>query len=197
VTIEAEPTKLTFTDQWIRSRSFRDTGQLKYWDAAAPGLGLKLGRKRKSWVVRYRPARGREREITIGSWPDLGLAEARRRAREHRLRAVDGVDPLLDRAVRRTELAPGSTFSAVLRAYWSSDPRHAALRRRKQEERLLENHVLPKWGRYPISDITTLHALDLLWNIAERYPIQANRVLHALRRPFRWRFSARLCNPVL
>lgn len=45
-----------------------------------------------SWVLRYRHG-GRPRELTIGNYPDIGLSEARRRAREKRAEIDNGSDP--------------------------------------------------------------------------------------------------------
>jgi integrase len=180
------------SDAFVRSQPLLSKGQQKVWDAGAPGLALKIGKRRKSWVVRYRPVPGREREVTIGHYPELGIAEARRRAREIRSRALDGGDPLVQKAERRIELDPKSSFRAVIEQYWATDLHHRQLRRRRQEERLIELHVLPQWRDRPITGITSADALDLLEALACKYPIQANRVLHALRRPFRWAVQRRL-----
>jgi integrase len=182
------------SDALVRSLGLLPTGQHKVWDTGATGLALKLGKKRKSWVVRYRPVRGREREVTIGHYPEIGIAEARRRAREIRSRALDGADPLAERTRRRIELDQKSAFGAVMAQYWATDLHHLGLRRRRQEERLIEMHVFPHWRDRPIADIATADALGLLETIAVKYPIQANRVLHALRRPFRWAVQRRLIN---
>jgi hypothetical protein len=39
----------------------------------------------KSWSTRYRDAGGKQRRKTIGSFPGIGLAEARDRARKLRV----------------------------------------------------------------------------------------------------------------
>jgi integrase len=51
------------------------------WDAILPGLILRVGRKRKTWQVRVQ-AFGRQHRQALGHYPNLGIAEARDKARE-------------------------------------------------------------------------------------------------------------------
>jgi len=54
----------------------------------------------KSWVLRYM-LEGRAREMGLGSYYDISLAEARDRARSFRRMAKDGIDPIDNRRARR------------------------------------------------------------------------------------------------
>lgn len=56
----------------------------------------------KSWLFRY-TLHGRARQMGLGAFPDLGLAEAREKARIERLRLCDGLDPLEERNRERAE----------------------------------------------------------------------------------------------
>jgi Arm DNA-binding domain len=47
----------------------------------------------KSWIWRY-AANGRRHDVGLGPYPEISLAEAREKAREHRKRRCDGQDPL-------------------------------------------------------------------------------------------------------
>lgn len=49
-----------------------------------------------SWILRYRYG-GRARELTIGNYPDIGLAEAREKARAKRAEIDQGGDPAADK----------------------------------------------------------------------------------------------------
>ena len=49
-----------------------------------------------SWILRYRYG-GRVRELTLGNYPDLGLAAARKIAREKRVEIDQGGDPAADK----------------------------------------------------------------------------------------------------
>ena len=50
----------------------------------------------RSWVLRFTVA-GKRREMGLGGFPTVTLADARRRAREEREKADKGVDPIADR----------------------------------------------------------------------------------------------------
>lgn len=50
-----------------------------YWDDHTPGLGVRVGKHAKTWII----MRGREREkITLGRYPSLSLSDARTEAKK-------------------------------------------------------------------------------------------------------------------
>ena len=55
-----------------------------YWDELLPGFGVRVSKdnSRRSFVVRYSEPDGTKRRVTLGSFPELGLADARDKARE-------------------------------------------------------------------------------------------------------------------
>jgi hypothetical protein len=66
-----------------------------------------LGQGRAYWVFRYR-AGGKEREVSLGPYPGLGLADARVKHTDLRKRVLaDNADPLADKRAART--APTAT----------------------------------------------------------------------------------------
>ncbi|RZI43660.1 site-specific integrase [Herbaspirillum sp. HC18] len=65
--------------------------------ADGDGLAFTLSRAgTASWILRYRYG-GRARELTIGNFPDIGLAEAREKARAKRAEIDQGGDPAADK----------------------------------------------------------------------------------------------------
>jgi integrase len=60
------------------------------------------GADNKSWLLRY-TLHGRARQMGLGAFPDVGLADARERARLERLRLSEGLDPLEERGRQRAE----------------------------------------------------------------------------------------------
>src|SRR5215469_11975723 len=79
-------------------------------DGGCPGLYLKItGPKAASWVLRYQ-LNGRRSEMGLGSYPALGLAQARETAREQRkLARVDRIDPLANRQAERSKMRAQAT----------------------------------------------------------------------------------------
>jgi integrase len=53
-----------------------------YPDPLVPGLGLRVGKNRNTWLYRYR-AGGKKRNDRLGFYPAMGLADARAAARKH------------------------------------------------------------------------------------------------------------------
>lgn len=72
-----------------------EEGQCEIWDSVLPGFGLRLnpgGRKSFVLMVRVRGL-GIQRRITIGTFPHMSLASARKQARQHIESAQAGIDP--------------------------------------------------------------------------------------------------------
>src|SRR6266702_1891787 len=67
----------------------------------------------KSWVFRFQ-LHGKRRDMGLGPFPDISLAEARAKATEHRKQRHEGVDPLDAKAAQRQAqqvfVAKGRTF---------------------------------------------------------------------------------------
>ncbi len=66
------------TDPGIGKISKAQTGKrVERFDAGAPGLALRITDKGvKSWSVYYR-LDGKHQRLTVGAWPEIGVAEAR------------------------------------------------------------------------------------------------------------------------
>src|SRR5437660_12699199 len=94
-----------------------------YADGA--GLYLRVARG-KSWVLRYM-LDGKAREMGLGGFAKVGLADARKRAAAQRLLLVDKIDPLKKReaenSAKEIEAARSITFEQCAKAYIDS---HAA-----------------------------------------------------------------------
>ncbi|MBI5162888.1 MAG: site-specific integrase [Magnetospirillum sp.] len=185
--------RMHLTEATVKALDTDGRTQRIVWDEGTPGFGVKVGKRRKAFIVRYRPHGAKEREVTIGTWPGLSVRDARLKAAQTRSQAAaEGRDPLVERQQRRLELAPDAAFRAVMERYWLTDQHHLKLRQRKNEENLICNHVFPDWENRPVVEITSADALFVLEGIASKHPIQANRVLFALRKPFRWMVRHRL-----
>ena len=134
------------------------------------GLTLRVGPDgAKSWFQRLRLA-GKQQSITLGRYPAMSLADARRKAADN-LTAVElGEDPVAQcRAARKQKPAPASvpahhpTFREIAetvielrRPTWSS-PRHA-----KQWTESLTKHAFPVIGNKAVDTITTADTLAVL-----------------------------------
>jgi len=108
----------------------------------------------KWWRLKYRWA-GREKRLSLGTYPEVSLLEARKRRDEARRTLADGDDPS---AIRRSEKmaarsAVGNTFEAVARAWHKSWSKTRSSKHAAQVLRRLEVDVFPKLGAVPVTSI--------------------------------------------
>src|SRR4029077_12925596 len=93
-------------------------GRVEYFDAAFPGLALRVTENGgKSWCAFYR-LKGRLRRFTIGRYPAIKPAQARREAAAALERVRGGVDPAEEKRAQREMRTPETdTFGAVALDY--------------------------------------------------------------------------------
>ena len=147
----------------------------------ADGGGLTLVVKpsgRRSWVARV-VADGKRRDIGLGAYPAVSLAEARRRTAELRARAqlVDG------RAVPNPaeRVASVPTFaSAAASVHALNAPRWRSERHSREWLDSLHRHAKPLMD-LPVDHITRAHVLEVLHPIWHDKPETARRVRQRIR----------------
>lgn len=127
---------------------------------------------------------GRLRRLTIGTYPGLGLADARDKAKELLHQTALGKDPATEKQVNRG--AP--TFGELARDYIEM---YAKPHKRSWEEdqRMLDHDLLPRWKNSKAQDIKRRDVIALLDSLVQRAPIQANRTLALLRKLYNWAIS--------
>jgi integrase len=146
----------------------------------------------KSWAVRYRAA-GQSKKLTLGPYPAIDLAMARKRAQEAIGDVAGGKDPSADkkafRAAARAERA--AEYNRLDRIAASYVDRY--VKRKvgkawgKEIERLFRVEIIPKLGDKRIGAVTKPDIRDLLDTIVDRgSPITANRTFATLRQLFNW-----------
>lgn len=94
---------MRLTEQIIRKLAMPSKGNKIHYDDGVKGFGLRVtASESRAFVLSYR-FHGRERRITIGSWPEWSATAAREHAKELR-RAIDrGEDPLAERETLRSD----------------------------------------------------------------------------------------------
>jgi len=125
----------------------------------------------RSWVLRYQVA-GKRRDLGLGSYPSVALADAREAARAARAKLAQGIDPIEDRRRARArlvaEIHTGMTFGESAKRYIAShekgwkNAKHA-----QQWQRSLDMYAMPVLGRVPVRDISlamVLRVLEPIWS---------------------------------
>jgi len=115
------------------------------------------------WVLRV-TIHGRRREMGLGGYPSLGLAEARKLAQRWRDVAAAGRDPVKERQAEERAARREDISLAVITAD-AFEARKAELKGDGTAGRWLSPltiHVLPKLGRVPVTDLDQRDIRDTL-----------------------------------
>ena len=142
----------------LTSRKVATAGPGKYED----GGGLRVvvsATGAKKWVLRF-TINGKRREMGLGSFPDVGLADARSKATEYRKQLKNGLDPI---EARQTKPGKTPTFTTCAARYirahrraWKN-AKHA-----RQWVRTLKAYARPGIGKKKVDAITTEDILQIL-----------------------------------
>jgi integrase len=153
----------------------------------------------RSWALRFR-ANGTPKKLTLGPYPTIDLATARKRAQEALGDVAGGKDPAADKQASRATARAERTDddNRVERVAEAFIKRHVKLSGKvganwgAEVERLFKVEILPRIGAKRIGDIKKNDILAILDAIADRgSPITANRTLAVLKKFFTWAADAR------
>lgn len=164
--------------------------QLELIDDREPGLRIRAGERSASWSLSVRLKNGQRTRITLGAWPGMGIADARRVAQDKKREIAEGVDPNAAKraAARAAEQAAKSrrSLSEVLDQYDAAKLAHlrrgAAVRRALDGKKGLLRDILNREPR----EITRTDIADAVRKLAKTSPISANRSLAYARAFFNW-----------
>ena len=144
------------------------------------GLWLvKRDRHAGKWVLRV-TVHGRRREMGLGPWPDVSIAEARERAAEARKLVRDGSDPIIERARAKATSGRLLVEEAIASCFKA---RQAELKRDGAAGRWMSpliTHVIPKIGRYGVEDVDQHVLKDVLGPIWHEKPEAAQKALNRM-----------------
>lgn len=112
----------------------------------------------RSWLLRA-TVKGKRRQIGLGSYPDVTLAQARERARGVKDMIWQGIDPLAEK--RRLTFAKAMEKTLEARTAEFRNEKH-----KKQWRSTLETYAVPMLGNMAVSDIDVsdvLRVLEPIW----------------------------------
>lgn len=125
-----------------------------------------------TWVLRYRVG-GRRKELTLGNYPDLGLAAAREKARAHRVAIDEGRDPAAEKQERKTRATATWTVRELVEDYREKHLAEGNLAPGtiKYREYDIADAVLPRLGSREVQRITTSDIVSVLIDIKRTWTI--------------------------
>lgn len=153
---------------------FRDAGGM-YLQVSPAGS--------KRWFLKYRIA-GVEKQLALGSYPDVTLTEARKKRDAAKLQKSQGCDPVQVRKIEKLKATrtDGDTFKAVALEWYAKQvpqwsPSHASRMLRQ-----LERDLFPWIGERRIAEIQSMELLATLQKVEERGALEtADRALMLAR----------------
>lgn len=125
-----------------------------------------------SWVLRVKIG-GKRRDIGLGAYPDVSLAQAREAAQATRKGIVEGIDPVAQRkAVKAALLAEQSkelSFAdAAARCHATKEKGFKNAKHRADWISSIERYANPVIGKIPVADIELAHILKVLMDPAAK-----------------------------
>jgi integrase len=138
----------------------------------------------KSFLLYYRTKDGRQRKPKIGTFGDVTLGEARRRAKLILERVAVGEDPKGDWEDQKKELLVKELWERVWADHWSKE-RFVRSGWGREAKRLWEHDIEPDFGNSRLSEVTAFQVRE--WHRKGlSTPYNANRALAVLSKMFRY-----------
>ena len=142
------------------------------------------------WRFDYRrPVTGKRNTLSLGTYPDVGLAAARVRREAVRRQLAAGIDPGLHRkAVKAAGIENASnSFEAIAREWLSVKAHSWTESHRSKQQARLENHAFPWIGSRPIAELGVPDIRPLLKRCVDSdHHEQAHRVMAAVSSVFKF-----------
>ncbi|HZZ21620.1 MAG TPA: integrase arm-type DNA-binding domain-containing protein [Roseiarcus sp.] len=135
--------------------------------------------KRVYWVYRF-TLQGREREMSLGSFPTVSLADARTKHAQLAASVANKIDPLGDRRSAKAFAPTGTpTFGSVADDYLERQEKRGLLGKNSKHRQQWRSTLtkLPAWFRdLPVTDIGPQQVFDALDPIWDDKPETASRL---------------------
>jgi integrase len=183
------------TDADVKTIAPPSSGNRITYDATVKGFGVRVtSAGAKAFILNYRAA-GRERRITIGSFPDWKTTAARDEAKAMKRRIDVGEDPMAERHANRA----AATVNELADRF---DAEHLAKRRPSTQvdyRSILRLYIRPTLGTMKVADVRHTDVDRMHAKIAKTAPYRANRTVAVLSKMMALavKWEMRTDNPVI
>jgi integrase len=176
-----------------------DRKKIDYWDTGTVCNGLVLEVRisgGRTWYLRYQDRHGKQRQHRIAAWEDLTFDQVRKTARKLRSEVVLGGDP----AEQKAAIKAIPTYGELATQHLA----HAKTYQRSYDttEMYVRRHILPKWAKKRLNDISQPEVAKWLADKQEEglAPATVEKIRVIFGRSFelamRWNISGAERNPV-
>lgn len=149
----------------------------------------------KWWRLKYRFG-GKEKRLSLGTYPDVSLKDARDRRDASRKLLADGVDPSENRKATKAAGADraANSVEVVAREWFAKHSVTWAANHSNRIFRLFERDIFPWIGNRPISEVTAPELLVVVRRIESRGALEsAHRALGNCGQVFRYAIATGRC----
>ncbi len=132
------------------------------------GDGLQLRVKTngsKLWVLKYsHPINKKRTNISYGKYPDVSLADARRRRGDDKKLLANGIDPKAhkDETLQKSQEVLENTFGVFAEKWFELKKQSVKPETAEKTYQSLEKHILPALANIPIQDIKPMPVIRIL-----------------------------------
>jgi len=137
----------------------------------------------KTWFYRYK-FNGKEKWLTIGHFPAMGVAEARKCFNEYWEIRSSGQDP--ERESLERQIQKSNTIQTLVTEWYNN----YIIKHRKQPQQIkqqIDADIIPLLGNLELNKLQTLDITRALDTIVKRgAPVHANKVLSTLKQVFNY-----------
>ncbi len=162
-----EAGNMRLTDKCLKSaKPINKT--LKLFDGG--GLYLEIGKNgSKLWRLKYRYS-GKEKRISLGSYPRTSLKEARDKREEAKKLLDRNIDPSIARQENKNDSLTdnSNTFKVIAEEWHENEKEKWSVEHAKTIMSRIEMHLFPKIGNIPIKNITPMLLLNALKQIEKQ-----------------------------
>lgn len=142
----------------------------------------------KWWRLKYR-LDGKEKTISLGTYPEVTLAQARGKRDDARALVAGNTDPSLHRQETKIQakLAAQNTFEAVANEWHSLHNKSKSDRHQQRVRRWLDAYLFPLLGNKPVASITAPMVLATTSELQKTNKLEtAHRVIQTAGQVFRY-----------
>ena len=161
-----------------------------YMVGGVPGLLLRVKETgSRQWFLRATVG-GRRRDMGLGGFEEVTLAQARDRARKYRAMIFEGLDPVEERRKRKAELQADAEKAITVRdawkSFWRDKAAGLAATTRRHWVNSVERYALPVIGSMVVSEVELRHVESVLRPIWETKTETASKLRGRLEALFSW-----------
>lgn len=150
------------TDAYLRTIAPPASGRFEVRDEAVRGLVFRVTHKgAASWCVRAYTRDGKEARVTLGTYPSVGLSDARKRARASLAAIQGGADPVeekraarVERERREAEPTVAERLDAWCAAREADDVKPWSARTAAEVRRVVKRDIVPALGTKALRETT-------------------------------------------